>query len=105
MAAFCGLGNPEAFRRTLLDLGAHLTDFRTYPDHYAYTRADVESLRDWARQQPDGAVLATTQKDLVKLRTARIGERDLFALRIGLRVRENTDSARFHKLLSNVASG
>jgi tetraacyldisaccharide 4'-kinase len=105
VVAFCGLGNPEGFRRTLKSLGYAANDFRAFPDHHAYTRADVESLRDWARGQPADVALATTQKDLVKLRTARIGERDLFALRIGLRVRETSDSDRFHELLTNVARG
>jgi tetraacyldisaccharide 4'-kinase len=105
IVALCGLGNPDAFRRTLRDVGCEPSDFRAFPDHHAYTRADVESLRDWARRQPPDAVLVTTQKDLVKLRTARIGERDLFALRIGLRVRENADSNRFHELLAKVARG
>jgi tetraacyldisaccharide 4'-kinase len=102
VAAFCGLGNPAAFRRTLRDLGCKAADFRTYPDHHAYTRVDVESLRDWARQQPADAALVTTQKDLVKLRTARIGERDLFALRVGLRVREGADADEFHSRLARV---
>jgi tetraacyldisaccharide 4'-kinase len=105
LVAFCGLGNPKAFRRTLRDLGCEPTDFRAFPDHHGYTRADVESLRDWARRQPADAVIATTQKDLVKLRTAQIGERDLLALRIGLRVRDNADSVRFHELLTNVIRG
>src|SRR5262249_38735959 len=38
VAAFCGLGNPDAFRRTLTDLGADLCAFRTYPDHHSFTR-------------------------------------------------------------------
>lgn len=105
VVAFCGLGNPDAFRRTLRDLGCVPKEFRSFPDHHGYTRADLESLRDWARRQPADAVLATTQKDLVKLRTARIGERDLFALRIGLRVRDSAESVCFHELLTNVASG
>ena len=37
IAAFCGLGNPDAFRRTLTDLGATVVAFRAYPDHHAYT--------------------------------------------------------------------
>ena len=100
VGAFCGLGNPDAFRRTLRSIGCDPTDFRAYPDHHAYTREDVDFLRDWARRQPTDAVLATTQKDLVKLRTARIGERDLLALRIGLRVRESADADRFHEQLA-----
>jgi len=84
LAAFCGLGNPEGFRRTLQQLGATLTDFRTYPDHHAYTRTDVEELRSWARQQPTECVVVTTQKDLVKLRLNRLAEHELWALRIQL---------------------
>jgi len=86
VAAFCGLGNPEAFRRTLTDLGAAPAAFRTFPDHHAYTRTDVEDLRTWARQQATECVVVTTQKDLVKLRLTRLGERELWALRIHLHI-------------------
>ena len=42
----------ESFRRTLTDCGADVIAFRTYPDHHAYTRADVDDLRLWARGLP-----------------------------------------------------
>lgn len=86
IAAFCGLGNPAAFRRTLLDLGAAVADFRTFPDHHPYTRADVEDLRVWARQQATDGMVLTTQKDLVKLPLPQLGGRELWAVRIGLHV-------------------
>ena len=82
VAAFCGIGNPEAFRRTLHDLGAEVVAFRTFPDHHAYARADVDDLRAWARQQATDCVVVTTQKDLVKLRLTDLGGRELWALRI-----------------------
>jgi tetraacyldisaccharide 4'-kinase len=87
VAAFCGLGNPEAFRRTLCDQGAVLTDLRVFPDHHAYTRADVERLQEWAQAQPEDAVVVTTQKDLVKLRLRDLGGRPLWAVRIRLAFR------------------
>jgi tetraacyldisaccharide 4'-kinase len=102
VAAFCGLGNPDAFRHTLRAIGADPAYFRTYPDHHAYTRADVDDLRAWARRQPADAVLATTQKDLVKLRTDRLGERDLLALKIGLRVRPGPGADELHAKLSGL---
>jgi tetraacyldisaccharide 4'-kinase len=92
VAAFCGLGNPDAFRRTLLDLGTRLSAFRTFPDHHAYTRADVEDLAAWARQQPADCLLATTQKDLVKLRVRRLGERELWAVRVRFHVQEGQEA-------------
>lgn len=84
VAAFCGLGNPEAFRRTLLGLGCTVVDFRVYPDHHPYTREDVESLGCWAGTLADDALVITTQKDLVKLRLADLAGRPLRALRVGL---------------------
>jgi tetraacyldisaccharide 4'-kinase len=102
VAAFCGIGNPEAFRRTLRDIDVEPIDFRTYPDHHAYTRSDVDDLRTWARQLPADVVLATTQKDLVKIRIDQIGERDLMALRIGLKTRAGPDADELHRRLAAV---
>jgi tetraacyldisaccharide 4'-kinase len=92
VAAFCGLGNPAAFRRTLAGIGAATEDFRTFPDHHAYTRADVEALRGWARQQATDCMVLTTQKDLVKLRLARLDGRELWAVRVCLQVRDGKDA-------------
>jgi len=83
VAAFCGLGNPEGFRRTLLGMGVTIAGFRAFPDHHPYAAADVADLAGWARSL--GAELAlTTQKDSVKLRTLALGPVPLCALRIGL---------------------
>ena len=80
--AFCGIGNPEAFQRTLLDLGAKVIGFRPFADHHKYTRDDVASLTSWAATFPVETVVLTTQKDFVKLRTPDFAERPLLALRI-----------------------
>jgi tetraacyldisaccharide 4'-kinase len=83
IAAFCGIGNPEGFRRTLETLGVSVVGFRAFPDHHAYSAADVADLTAWALSL--GADLAlTTQKDSVKLRAASLGPTPLRALRIGL---------------------
>jgi tetraacyldisaccharide 4'-kinase len=84
VAAFCGVGNPDAFRRTLAGLGAAVVAFRTFPDHHAYTRTDVEALGDWARRQAADCAVVTTQKDLVKLRLTHLDGHPLWALRIRL---------------------
>jgi tetraacyldisaccharide 4'-kinase len=92
VAAFCGIGNPEAFRRTLHDLGMAVKAFRVFPDHHAYTRNDVEALNDWARREATEGVVVTTQKDLVKLRLTRLGACELWALRIQLRIDAGQDA-------------
>lgn len=90
VAAFCGIGNPEGFRRTLLPLCGSLLDLRVFPDHHEYDAGDVDSLVAWARQIGANLVL-TTQKDLVKLRCARLGAVPLRALKIGLEILSGED--------------
>jgi len=85
VAAFCGIGNPEGFRRTLRPLCRDLLDLRVFADHHRYSAADVGSLEQWARDLGADLVL-TTQKDLVKLRASLLGTAPLRALRIGLEV-------------------
>jgi tetraacyldisaccharide 4'-kinase len=85
VVAFCGIGNPEAFRRTLAGLGAEILAFRAFADHYPYHAQDVSDLSAWAAEHKAELAL-TTQKDLVKLRTPRLGSTPLRALRIGLEV-------------------
>ena len=80
------IGNPDGFRRTLERLGVNVAAWRTFADHHPYSREDIDELRRWARQQPTGAALVTTQKDLVKINLDRLGDRELWALRIRLRV-------------------
>ncbi len=67
VAAFCGIGNPEGFRRTIEPLCGRLLDLRVFPDHHAYSAGDVAALERWATDLGANLVL-TTQKDLVKLR-------------------------------------
>jgi tetraacyldisaccharide 4'-kinase len=85
VAAFCGIGNPEGFRRTLAPLCSSQGDLRVFPDHHDYSATDVDALAAWARDSAADLVL-TTQKDLVKLRGLRLGPAPLYALRIGLEI-------------------
>jgi tetraacyldisaccharide 4'-kinase len=91
VAAFCGVGNPAAFQKTLARLGADLRSFRTFPDHHSYSRHDIDDLRTWARQQAMDCLVVTTQKDLVKVRLSRLGDRQLWAVRIRLQVTNGQD--------------
>ena len=61
--AFAGLGNPQKFFNMLLSEGIQVAQTQFFPDHYFYTRFDIEDLKKKAK----GAVLATTSKDWVKI--------------------------------------
>lgn len=102
IAAFAGIGNPSAFRRTLENLGADLAGFRPFPDHHAYTATDLHALHGWAAGLHADLVV-TTLKDLVKLRVDRLGDIPLFALEIALEILPGGDSSdRLEALLESM---
>lgn len=104
VGAFCGLGNPDSFRRTLDGLGANVVAFRAFPDHHPYTRADVDDLTRWAATLPTDAWVVTSQKDLVKLRLADLAGRPVWAVRVGVRFTAGED-ALFNRLRALVPEG
>lgn len=63
--AFAGIGRPQKFFDTLLDLGVALAGTHCFPDHHSYTRPDIEGLL--AEAAAKNAKLVTTEKDAVKL--------------------------------------
>ena len=81
--AFCGLGNPAGFRHTLALCGYHVAEFREFPDHYAYRSGDLNALAA-AAGRAGAEALVCTQKDLVKIGVDRLGDRPLWAIRVGI---------------------
>jgi tetraacyldisaccharide 4'-kinase len=82
--AFCGIGNPASFRRTLEQTECQVVAWREFPDHHSYTREDIESLKAWAAGFQEPALVVCTQKDLVKIGLQFLGPRALFALRVAM---------------------
>lgn len=83
VVGFCGLGNPAGFRRTLQGLGCTLVEFREFPDHHNYTRADIDALAQLAASSGAEA-LVCTHKDLVKVRLDALAGKPLWAVVVGL---------------------
>jgi tetraacyldisaccharide 4'-kinase len=67
VAAFCAVGNPRAFFEQLRREGFDLRHTHPFPDHHAYTRAEVETFARESESKGARALL-TTAKDAVKLR-------------------------------------
>jgi len=61
--AFAGLGRPQKFYKSLEDAGIQVVRTEDFPDHYYYTRFDIEVLK----RKAEGLPLLTTEKDGVKL--------------------------------------
>jgi 3-deoxy-D-manno-octulosonic-acid transferase len=66
VAAFCGLGNPRAFWRTLEELEIDVAFRWAFRDHHHYRPAELERLSKQAAACGAGALL-TTEKDMINL--------------------------------------
>lgn len=87
--AFCGVGNPDAFRRTLESVGATVVKFRAFDDHHAYVAQDLRRMNAEAQEFMAEAVI-TTEKDATKV-NAEGFELPLAALRIEIEVVRNEE--------------
>lgn len=65
---FCGLGQPEKFRQSLIDAGLDVAGFKTFADHHPYMAAEIKTLH--AEAFAHKAHLVTTEKDLCRLPSA-----------------------------------
>jgi tetraacyldisaccharide 4'-kinase len=90
VAAFCGIGNPAAFRHALATAGANVVSWREFPDHHAYTAADQADLTSVA-VAANAELILCTHKDLVKLPVAQLGEKPLWALTIEMQILAGAD--------------
>ena len=59
--AFCGLGYPDKFFRTAREAGLTIEKTIAFPDHHAYSAADITAL------EQHGLALLTTEKDAIHL--------------------------------------
>lgn len=86
--AFCGLGNPESFRRTLARLGIEPACFVEFGDHHRYSPNQLRHIAaEFAGRGATAAV--TTQKDVLNISEGcdrLLDPLPLFWLETGMRV-------------------
>lgn len=84
--AFCAIGNPASFFRSLNELQATVLDCKSWPDHHGFDKQDIAELVDWQNKFPEADLLICTVKDWVKIQLAKVGRLELAALGIELRM-------------------
>lgn len=70
VAAFCALGNPQAFFSHLRREQFAVRFIQNFPDHHVYTQRDADAVAREAEKR-GARILLTTAKDAVKLRKVR----------------------------------
>lgn len=82
VAAFCGIARPAAFRGTLEDLGAEVRIFRAFPDHYRFSKAEMDEFAAKGRSKR-AELLVTTEKDWMRAEAHLSNDPFAAYLRIG----------------------
>jgi tetraacyldisaccharide 4'-kinase len=64
---FCGIGNPDSFKKTLAALRAQVRGFIAFRDHYSYREQDIRRIFAMA-QECAADWIVTTEKDIMRLK-------------------------------------
>jgi tetraacyldisaccharide 4'-kinase len=92
---FCGLGNPEAFRRTLERLGVEPVAWVDFEDHHRYRPRELRHISLVMRAQGATALL-TTEKDVMNLCESSddlLAPLPLYWLKVGMTIEREAEFA------------
>lgn len=101
VGAFCGIGSPTAFWRTLEELGLEIVWREAFADHHSYNVADLQRVAREA-QAAGGEVLVTTEKDWMNLPEGLKLPLTVECVRIGVEIENEAELLR---LLRDVIEG
>ena len=62
---FSGIGNPESFKKTLVNNNFNIIKEIIFPDHYQYNSSEINNIKNLAKKL--NAKIMTTEKDHIKL--------------------------------------
>ena len=62
---FCGLGNPEEFKKTLIKYKFKIKKEFIFPDHYLFSNNEIQHLKNTAKVE--NLNIITSEKDYLRL--------------------------------------
>ena len=90
---FSGIGNPENFKRTLIENKFKVIHEIIYPDHYDYSEKDIKKIKNHAKEIK--ANIITTEKDFIKI--SEIDGQDIQFLNVKLKIADEKNLINFLK--------
>ena len=77
---FSGIGNPDIFKETLTKNKFNIVKEIKFPDHYSYTKNDIDKIRMIAKNFD--AKILTTEKDYVKIDSRYLYDINFFEIEL-----------------------
>lgn len=87
--AFCGIANPDSFKKTLLNAKIHLMALDVFQDHHPYREQELAKIRN-NFVQSGADYLMTTEKDAMRLQNYPDFLKELFMLRIKMEIQPSS---------------
>ena len=88
--AFSSIGNPLGFEKTLKALGAQVIVGLRFRDHHRVNKKEMEAIMK-LYESTKASMIVTTEKDEVKLNKKHIIDNRVFALKIGMFIKNVKD--------------
>ncbi len=104
VCAFCGIGKPDSFRKSLLAARANILSWDTFPDHHNYNLAELEIIKN-KYYSYEADLIITTQKDVMRLQNFADLLSIIYMMRIEMEInpsRESFDTFILDRLTSAV---
>jgi tetraacyldisaccharide 4'-kinase len=90
---FSGIGNPNSFKKILIENNFNIAEEMIYPDHYNYKKSDIIDIKERAKKI--GAKIITTEKDYVKILPK--DRKNIDVLKIKLNIKNEKTFIKFLK--------
>ena len=88
---FCGIGNPDEFRRTLKKYKFKIKKEFIFPDHFNFTNDQINKLKNIAKNKK--LEIITTEKDYLRL--SKKNKTNINFLKIILKIKNNKKFSKF----------
>ena len=102
--AFCGIGNPESFLRTVKTLGAEIVGSKIFNDHYHYSEACIADIFEQAEKLKADLIL-TTQKDQNKINRAASPKTEIPLAYIAIEIKFLSGEDKLRGLIEKTLAG
>ena len=90
---FCGIGNPDEFRRTLIKYKFKIKEDFIFPDHFYFSNKQINKIKEIARNKK--LEIITTEKDYLRLN--KENKKDIKFLKIILKIKNIKKFSKFLK--------
>ena len=90
---FSGIGSPQSFTNTLRQYGINIKSNIIFPDHYQYTKKDLENIKKIAKNK--NLKILTTEKDFCRI--PKDLRKNINYLKINLKIKRFKEFSNFIK--------